>query len=82
MGMSPKSINEDESLWTGLAFHGHGADFIRQYRMTACPVEGDDDVDDDLEDVPETPDDQPEAPEDEPEAPDDDSDAPDDEPDH
>jgi len=50
--LTPTSINEDDALWTRLVLD-ETDDFVRRYRATACPVEGDDDVDDDDDDVPE-----------------------------
>lgn len=42
----PRRLNDDGSLWSHLGDVPPGADAIRKYRRTACPVEGDDDVDD------------------------------------
>lgn len=39
----PKPINDDESLWTSIDLERKGG-FLRQFRYTACPVMGDDDV--------------------------------------
>lgn len=44
-----KPINDDESLWTNIDLEQKGG-FLRQFRYTACPVMGDDDVEDE-EDV-------------------------------
>ena len=50
----PGSLNEDASLWSHLADTRFDGDAIRKYRRTACPVEGDDDVDD-FDDDPDSP---------------------------
>jgi hypothetical protein len=42
---APLSLNDDDSLWTNLDIEGMNRNFIRTFRATACPVMGDDDVD-------------------------------------
>jgi hypothetical protein len=46
----PRSLNDGSTLWHRLGLADATDDFIRQFRITACPVEGDDDVDDDEDD--------------------------------
>ncbi len=46
---TPYSINDSDLLWTQLDFNNLDRDLIRKYRSMVCPVEGDDDVDDDLD---------------------------------
>jgi len=45
-------LNNDDGLWSNLP----DVDFVRRYRITACPVEGDDDVDDDDPELDDDPD--------------------------
>jgi len=47
-------LNDDASLWLNLSGIPLDGDAIRKYRRTACPVEGDDDVDD-FDDDPDAP---------------------------
>lgn len=42
----PRSVNDDVSLWSHLGGLAPDVDALRKYRRTACPIEGDDDVDD------------------------------------
>lgn len=53
-----KSINDDDWLWSNI--DAADANFLRRFRFTACPVQGDDDIDDDEGD--DTPADPPEPP--------------------
>jgi hypothetical protein len=48
-------VNDDQSLWSHLGGLAPDVDALRKYRRTACPVEGDDDVDDFEDDLPVTP---------------------------
>jgi hypothetical protein len=38
-------LNKDEDLWLNL--NENSADFVRKFRSTACPIMGDDDLEDD-----------------------------------
>lgn len=44
----PIPLNPNDDLWTHIEIN-EPEDFLRQFRRTACPVMGDDDIDDDLE---------------------------------
>lgn len=48
----PIPLNPDDALWTRIEVN-EPENFLRQFRRTACPVMGDDDIDDE----PENPDD-------------------------
>lgn len=41
-----RSVNDNSSLWSHIGGLDAGVETLRKYRRTACPVEGDDDVDD------------------------------------
>lgn len=42
----PIPINSDDNLWTNINID-ESENFLRRFRRTACPVQGDDDIDDD-----------------------------------
>jgi hypothetical protein len=42
----PIPINSDDNLWTNINVD-ETENFLRRFRRTACPVQGDDDIDDD-----------------------------------